>query len=174
MPSPSPAIPDHTSSDITIHADPTVTTIRGDPGSPVTTTALSIGDPARPTTALITGDPAKPVATLSVGDPNRPVTNMIQGDPAKPIVTQTEMLNLPRLTLQDLKELVTPRVRIQMPQYQQVCIRIMGVEVFSMCTSGESQVISGPYEPNSLERCQIGCEGDDRRPFPQTERHDNG
>lgn len=113
-------------------------------------------------TAKVIGDPAQPVATLLIGDP------------AKPIATDSkvELLNLPRFTLQDIKDMMKVRVRI--PNYSQVCFKLFGQEIFSVCVSGEGQVITEPYVPNSLERCENDCCEPDTRPFPGDEnRGDN-
>jgi hypothetical protein len=105
-------------------------------------------------TASLTGDPAKPIATLLIGDPTRPVATD----------SKLEILNLPRFTLQDIKDMMKVRVRI--PNYSQVCFKLLGQEIFSICINGESQVITEPYVPNAAERCETACCEPDTRPFP--------
>jgi hypothetical protein len=110
--------------------------------------------------ANVTGDPAKPIATLLIGDPARPVATD----------SKVELLNLPRFTLQDIKDMM--KVRVSIPNYSQVCFKLMGVELFSICVNGEAQVITEPYIPNAKERCEDVCCEPDTRPFPEN-RADN-
>ncbi|MGB5943674.1 MAG: hypothetical protein WBG71_12400 [Leeuwenhoekiella sp.] len=101
-------------------------------------------------------------------------TLKLTGDSKEPVVTDSklEILNLPRFTLQDIKDLMKQRVRI--PNYSNVCFKMMGVEFFSVCMSGESQVITEPYVPNAAERCEDdACCEPDTRPFPQRETNPN-
>lgn len=90
----------------------------------------------------------------------------LTGDPKEPVSTDSkvEILNLPRFTLQDIKDMMKTRVRI--PNYSNVCFKMMGVEFFSVCMSGEGQVITEPYVPNAAERCEDDCCQPDTRPFP--------
>jgi len=153
----------------------------GDPNQPVTT--KMIGDSAQPLTTKMLGDANQPLATLMLGDANKPITTKMigdanqplatlmtmQGNPDKPVAVSMsmEMLNLPRLTLSDLKDLMTPKVRMRMPNYSQFCFKLFGKEIFSFCLSGEMQTILEPYVPNSHERCEDVCCEPDTRPFPQ-------
>jgi hypothetical protein len=105
-------------------------------------------------TAKVIGDPAQPLATLLIGDPARPIATD----------SKVEILNLPRFTLQDIKDMMKVRVRI--PNYSQMCFKIFGQEIFSLCINGEGQVITEPYVPNALERCEGECCEPDTRPFP--------
>lgn len=104
--------------------------------------------------AKLTGDPNNPIATLLIGDPNKPVSTD----------SKVEILNLPRFTLQDIKDMMKVRVRI--PNYSQVCFKLLGKEIFSICINGEGQVITEPYVPNAAERCEVECCEPDTRPFP--------
>jgi hypothetical protein len=90
----------------------------------------------------------------------------LTGDPSEPVSTDSkvELLNLPRFTLEDIKDMMKTRVRI--PNYSNVCFKMMGVELFSVCMSGEGQVITEPYVPNAAERCEDDCCQPDTRPFP--------
>ena len=106
----------------------------------------------------LTGDPKQPIATLLIGDKNQPVATD----------SKVEVLNLPRLTLQDIKDMMKVRVRI--PNYSQVCFKVMGLELFSICMNGEGQVITEPYIPNAAERCETDCCEPDTRPFPERNR----
>jgi hypothetical protein len=108
----------------------------------------------------LTGDPKEPIATLLIGDKDKPVATD----------SKIELLNLPRFTLQDIKDMMKVRVRI--PNYQQVCFKMMGVEFFTICMSGEGQVITEPYVPNAKERCEDNCCEPDTRPFPDNNRKD--
>jgi hypothetical protein len=111
----------------------------------------------------LTGDPKQPVATLLIGDRNQPVATD----------SKVEILNLPRFTLQDIKDMMKVRVRI--PNYSQVCFKVMGLELFCICVNGEGQVITEPYVPNAAERCETDCCEPDTRPFPERNRDgDNG
>ncbi len=91
----------------------------------------------------------------------------LKGDKDEPVATDSkiEIVNLPRFTLQDIKDMMKVRVRI--PNYSNVCFKVLGVELFSVCMSGEGQVITEPYIPNAAERCETGCCEPDTRPFPE-------
>ena len=97
----------------------------------------------------------------------------LTGDPASPVATDSkiEILNLPRFTLQDIKDMMKVRVRI--PNYSNMCFKVLGMEMFSLCLSGESQVITEPYIPNAAERCETDCCEPDTRPFPETSEKEN-
>ncbi|HSD05953.1 hypothetical protein [Flavobacterium sp.] len=94
----------------------------------------------------------------------------LKGDPNEPVSTDSkiEILNLPRFTLQDIKDMMKTRVRI--PNYSNVCIKMLGVEVLSVHLGGESQIITEPYIPNSAERCEADCCDYDDRPFPDNNK----
>jgi hypothetical protein len=106
------------------------------------------------------------VTTKLVGDPKQPLATLLIGDPTQPITTSSsvELVNLPRFTLQDIKDLLKVRVRI--PNYSQLCFKLFGQEFFSICLNGEGQVITEPYVPNAMERCEVECCEPDTRPFP--------
>ncbi len=125
------------------------------------------GDPNRPLTTVVKGNPNEPIATLLLGDPDKPITTTLQGNPEKPLATTFELLNIPRLSLENIKDLLTPKLRIQMPNYEQLCFKLFGIEIFSLCLSGESQVITQPFQPNPYERCEPDCPDLDERPFPE-------
>jgi len=99
-------------------------------------------------------------------------TLKLTGDSKEPVATdnKVEILNLPRFTLQDIKDLMKHRVRI--PNYSNICFKMLGVEFFSICTSGEGQIITEPYVPTSVELCEDDCCEPDVRPFPER-RHDD-
>lgn len=139
--------------------------LTGDPARPIS--ARLSGDAANPIATLLTGDAAKPITTLLTGDAAKPITTQLQGDPAKPIAATMEILNIPRLSLEDIKDLMTPEIRIRMPNYEQLCLKLFGVEVLSLCLSGELQTITEPYVPNRFERCDLDCPDLDTRPFPK-------
>jgi hypothetical protein len=145
-------------------ASPIATLLTGDANKPIAT--LLKGDPASPITAQLQGNLEKPITAQLQGDPNKPITTRLQGDPQRPIATTMEILNIPRLSLDDIKDLMTPKIRIRMPNYEQFCVKIFGVEVMSFCLSGEFQTITEPYVPNSYERCESDCPDLDTRPFP--------
>lgn len=111
--------------------------------------------------AVLTGDPSKPIATLVIGDPSKPI-----GTDSK-----IELLNLPKFTLQDIKDMMKVRARI--PNYSQVCFKVFGQEIFSICMNGEAQVITEPYVPNAMERCEVDCCEPDTRPFPERSTDNN-
>jgi hypothetical protein len=118
----------------------------------------------------IQGDPDRPLTTLIKGDPDAPVTTLMTGDPKKPLAATVEMLNIPRLSLEDIKDLMTPKLRVQLPNYEQFCFKLFGIEIFSFCLSGEAQVITQPYRPNKYEQCEPDCPDLDDRPFPEDTR----
>lgn len=93
----------------------------------------------------------------------------LTGDAAHPVSTDSkiEILNLPRFTLEDIKDFMKVRVRI--PNYSNVCLKVLGVELMSVCMGGESQIITEPYIPNSAELCEDDCCEPDTRPFPEVE-----
>jgi hypothetical protein len=95
-------------------------------------------------------------------------TLKLTGDPTQPVATDSKMeiLNLPRFTLQDIKDMM--KVRMRIPNYSNVCFKMFGVEMFSICMSGEGQVITEPYIPNAAENCETNdCCEPDTRPFPE-------
>ncbi len=122
-------------------------------------------------TATVVGDTNRPVATLMTGDARKPIATLMTGDASKPIATTVDLLNIPHLTLEDVKDLLTPKLRIRMPNYEQVCFKIFGIDIFSLCMSGEFQAITEGYEPNDYEKCEIDCPDLDKRPFPKTRTH---
>src|SRR5450755_4081617 len=67
-------------------------------------------------TAKLIGDAKQPLATLLIGDPKQPITTS----------SSIELVNLPRFTLQDIKDLLKVRVRI--PNYSQLCFKLFGQE----------------------------------------------
>ena len=145
-------------------------TVIGDPNKPVG--ARITGDTAHPIATLVTGDPAKPVSALLTGDENKPITSTLQGNPAKPISSAVDLLNLPKFTLADIKDLQTPKIRVRLPNYQQYCFKLFGTEIWSLCIGGEGQAITEPYVPNSHERCEDECCEPDTRPFPEQQKRD--
>ncbi len=97
------------------------------------------------------------------------ITNSVltlQGDADSPVSTDSNIMieNLPRFTLQDIKDMMKVRVRI--PNYSNVCLKIMGVELMSVCMGGESQIITEPYVPTAAENCDDNRCEPDTRPFP--------
>lgn len=119
-------------------------------------------------TTKVVGDPTKPVTTLVTGDPSKPVTSRLEGNPDRPVATTSDIdiKNLPHLTKQDIIDILTPEIRVRIPNYNQLCFNFMGIEFFKICLSGESQVITEPYVPNAYERCELPCCEPDTRPFP--------
>jgi len=94
----------------------------------------------------------------------------LTGDATEPVSTDSkiEILNLPRFTLKDIQDLMKVRVRI--PNYSNVCLKVLGIELMSVCMGGESQIITEPYIPNSAERCEDDCCEPDIRPFPESNK----
>ena len=119
----------------------------------------------------VTGDKNNPVSLRMTGDDSEPITTTIQGNRNQPVATEIELLNIPRLSKQDLKDLLTPEIRVRIPNYNQVCFNWLGIELFSICTSGESQIITEPYVPNAYERCELPCCEADTRPFPEQKKN---
>ena len=142
--------PDHVPVDT--HLDGNITTNLGG-------TLTLAGAIATTNSAKLTGDPNEPIATLLIGDPARPVSTD----------SKIEILNLPRFTLQDIKDMMKVRVRI--PNYSQVCFKMLGLELFSICLNGEGQVITEPYIPNAAERCETEICELDTRPFPGDDKN---
>ena len=91
----------------------------------------------------------------------------LKGDPNEPVSTDNkiEILNLPRFTLEDIKDMM--KVRVHIPNYSNICVKMLGVEVLSVCMGGESQIITEPYVPTAAERCEDECCEPDTRPFPE-------
>ncbi|HHH50383.1 MAG TPA: hypothetical protein ENK52_05330 [Saprospiraceae bacterium] len=125
------------------------------------------GDKNHPVSLRMTGDDSEPIVSTIQGNPNKPITTTVQGNRNQPVATEIELLNIPRLSKQDLKDLLTPEIRMRIPNYNQVCFNWFGMELFSICTSGESQIITEPYVPNAYERCELPCCEADTRPFPE-------
>lgn len=91
----------------------------------------------------------------------------LTGDPNQPVSTDSklEILNLPRFTLDDIKDMM--KVRVRVPNYSNLCVKMLGVEVLHVCMGGEGQIITEPYIPTSAERCEDDCCKPDTRPFPE-------
>ncbi len=105
----SPSIP--TEYDINLHEGISVdTTLDGTLTTNLGGTLTLAGTVTTNNTAKLTGDPAQPIATLLIGDPNKPVATD----------SKIELVNLPKFTLQDIKDMMKVRVRI--PNYSQVCL----------------------------------------------------
>lgn len=156
----SPTIPSEY--DLTLHVHDGIsvdTQLDGNLNTNLGGTLTLAGAIATNNTAKLTGDPAEPIATLLIGDRDKPVATD----------SKIELVNLPKFTLQDIKDMM--KVRIRIPNYSQVCFKLLGQEVFSICINGEGQVITEPYVPNAAERCEVECCEPDTRPFP--ERSDN-
>jgi hypothetical protein len=98
----------------------------------------------------------------------------LKGDATQPVATDSkiEILNLPRFTLQDIKDMM--KVRVHVPNYTNVCFKVLGVEMFSVCVSGEAQIITEPYIPNAAENCETDCCEPDIRPFPDPQNNNQG
>jgi hypothetical protein len=129
---------------------------------------INIGGGLQITTgSTVTVNPME-VTSKVVGDPNEPITTLLIGDPKKPVSTNSvfEMANLPRFTLDNIQDLLQPKMRFRLPNYNQICFKWFGVEIASICLGGESQVITEPYVPNAHERCEEPCCEPDTRPFP--------
>ncbi|MGG9960485.1 hypothetical protein [Ferruginibacter sp. SUN106] len=98
----------------------------------------------------------------------------LKGDAKEPVATDSkiEILNLPRFTLQDIKDM--QKVRVRIPNYSNICFKAFGIEMFNICLSGESQVITEPYIPTAAERCETDCCEPDTRPFPEPKEKTHG
>ena len=107
------------------------------------------------------------LATNVSGNLNTNNVLKLTGDAKEPVVTDSkiELMNLPRFTLQDIKDLM--KVRMHIPNYSNICFKVMGVELFSICMGGEAQVITEPYIPTAAEHCETDDCKPDTRPFPQ-------
>lgn len=82
-----------------------------------------------------------------------------------------DILNLPHFTLQDIKDMM--KVRVHIPNYSNICFKMMGMELFSICIGGEAQVITEPYIPTAMEKCEDACCEPDTRPFPVRKGNEN-
>jgi len=116
---------------------------------------------------FLTGNEKSPITTLMLGDASRPMSALIKGDPKNPVALSFELMNLPRFKLEDIKEMT--KIRMHLPHYSQFCFKILGVDLFSFCLSGEAQAITEPYIPNAHEKCEINCCEIDTSPFPEKE-----
>jgi len=147
--------------------------ITGDPDKPVGSQLTGVK--SKPLASYITGNPSEPIGSQITGDRQKPVAVQLTGDPGQPVASTVELLNIPRLTLSDIKDIMTPQIRMHIPNYQQMSFKLLGVELFTWCMSGESEVITQPYVPNRFEECKIECPDADMRPFPnETPRHKQG
>lgn len=135
-----------------------------DPLDLVLTTGMTTRiDPASKLTMVMGGVPGQPIA-LHVD----PLGVSITGDRDHPVSmsAQAELLNLPRLTYDQIVGLIrtvmTPKLRIQYPQNMRFGISVFpltlfGVDALSFRVCGEGQVIVGEYVPNRYERCEEDC-----------------
>lgn len=139
---------------------------------------LMLGDSTKPISMMMQGDSNKPISMMMMGDGNKPISMMmlgnaekplsmlIKGDPKNPVAASIELVNLPRFTVSDIQKLTS--MRISLPGHHQMCFKVMGRELFSLCLSGEGQAITQPYVPNAYERCEVSCCDEDTTPFPTT------
>lgn len=97
------------------------------------------------------------VAMTLVGDPNRPIAARMNVD--------LEMVNLPRMTLADIHDLMDrmKRTRVRMPINLNFGLSVFpfnlfGIDVVQFSLCGEPQIIVDDYIPNAYERCEVECE----------------
>jgi hypothetical protein len=97
------------------------------------------------------------VSMTLVGDPNRPIAARMNVD--------LEMVNLPRMTLADIQDLMAQmkRTRVRLPINLNFGLSVFpfnlfGIDVVQFSLCGEPQVIVDDYVPNAYERCEVECE----------------
>jgi hypothetical protein len=152
---------------------PTTYTHKLDPQKPFDIDSMIDGELDTKLSGAFNADHSGSLETKMSGSLETDNVLKLTGDPNKPVSTDSkiEVLNLPRFALQDIKDMMKHRVRI--PNYSNMCFKMMGVELFSICVSGEGQVITEPYVPNAAERCEDDCCQPDTRPFPGERSDDN-
>lgn len=114
--------------------------------------------------------------TILRGDPKTPVTlklepveltTTLKGDPKAPVALTFELLNLPRLTVDDwitlIKTVTTPKVRVHFPVHLNFAfsffpLNVLGYDAVTFSVCGEQQLITEEYIPNRFERCDVDCE----------------
>ncbi|MBF2002717.1 MAG: hypothetical protein IGS38_18580 [Synechococcales cyanobacterium M58_A2018_015] len=179
-------------------AEPMTALLRGDPNAPISLSAMLEGDPDAPISAQVTanaqltgnenapisallkGDSNAPISAQLTGNENAPITLKIgplevaatlKGDPNAPISTlsQFELLNCPRLTFDQVIELVrtikTPNLRIQLPidlnfAFSIFPLTLFGIDAIHFKICGEPQIILQDFIPNAFERCEVDCGSD--------------
>ena len=118
--------------------------------------------------ATIKGSKEEPIAMMMLGDQRQPISAHMTGDKENPVATAIEMTNLPRFTVEDIKEMMRPKMRISLPGHRQLCFKLFGRELFTICYGGEGQLIIEPYKPRDWEKCNDPVCDVDTRPFPET------
>jgi hypothetical protein len=150
------SIPDKFDFDLTggIRIDPTsklATEMRIAPDSKLTTELVLRGEAGQPIALHV-----DPLGVSVTGDRDHPVS----------VSAQAELLNLPRLTYDQIVGLIrtvmTPKLRVQFPQNMRFGISVFpltlfGVDALSFRVCGEGQFIVGEYVPNRYERCEEDC-----------------
>jgi hypothetical protein len=117
--------------------------------------------------ASIKGSKDEPVAMMMLGDQQQPISANITGDKDRPISMAMEMTNLPRFTVADIKELLKPRLKVSLPGHRQICVKVFGQELFSVCYGGEGQLKIQPLNPEDENDCHVPACDLDTRPFPR-------
>jgi hypothetical protein len=117
--------------------------------------------------ASIKGSKEEPIAMMVLGDQRQPISANITGDKDRPISLAMEMTNLPRFSVNDIKEMMKPKIKISLPGHRQLCFKVLGQELFSVCYGGEGQLKIQPLDPEDDIDCQTPICDLDTRPFPQ-------
>lgn len=118
--------------------------------------------------ASIKGSKEEPVAMMMLGDQQQPISANITGDKDRPMSMAFEMTNLPRFTVDDVKEMMKPKMKISLPGNRQICVKVFGQEFFSLCYGGEGQIKIQPLNPEDENDCHVPICDLDTRPFPKT------
>ena len=116
--------------------------------------------------ATMTGAKEAPIAMMVLGDEKQPASANITGDKDRPLAMSFELQNLPRFGVKDIREMLRPKVRFCLPSNHQLCVKLFGVDVLSVCFGGEGQLIAKPYECHETECREVTVCDVDTRPFP--------
>jgi hypothetical protein len=117
--------------------------------------------------ASIKGSKEEPIAMMMLGDQQQPISANITGDKERPISLAMEMTNLPRFQQAFFDKITNPRIKISLPGHRQLCFKVLGQELFSVCYGGEGQIKIQPLEPEEENDCHIPICDLDTRPFPK-------
>ena len=75
----------------------------------------------------------RPVSALSAWIPDTDRTVATTSD--------IDIKNLPHLTKEDMKDLLTPEIRVRIPNYNQLCFSFLGAEFFKVCLTTLSRTV---------------------------------
>jgi len=139
----------------------------GDQNAPISVGADMDMDVNMGMDTSIKGSKDEPITMMAIGNEEQPISANITGDKDRPMAMAFEMTNLPRFTVDDVKEMMKPKMKISLPGHRQLCVKVFGQELFSVCYGGEGQLKIQPLNPEDEHDCHVPACDLDTRPFPE-------